>query len=159
MDRTTETRDARMSDTTDLMRLTYFSRHDLPCDADGFNPAFTAIEQVAVPRNGDLGITGFLICARAWFAQVIEGPAASIEQLYALIEPDPRHHSLQVVEHVAAERRLFPDWHMAIGHASPQAGMVFATLDFSEVEAPQGRLPSDFHDLATDLAALKRLTD
>jgi hypothetical protein len=159
MDRTIDTREQGMSDTTDLMRLTYFSRHGLACDADGFNPAFTAIEQAAVPRNGGLGVTGFLICARTWFAQVIEGPADSIEQLYAVIEGDPRHHSLQVVEHVQADRRLFPDWHMAIGHASPQAGMVFATFDFSEIEAPQGRQPGDFHDLAADLAALKRLQD
>ncbi len=74
-----------------------------------------------------------------------------------MISGDLRHRDLQLVEHVAAPRRLFPDWHMAIGTASPQAGMVFATLDFSEVEAPEGRLPRDFHDLAADLAALKRL--
>ena len=148
-----------MTDHSSLTRLTYFSRHELPCDADGFNPAFSAIEQVAVPRNADLGVTGFLICARTWFAQVIEGPDASITALYDRIAEDPRHRDLQVVEHGAADRRLFPDWHMAIGHASAAAGMVFATFDFSEVEPPQGRLPRDFHDLATDLAALKRLTD
>jgi len=148
-----------MSETNDLVRLTYFSSHELPCDADGFNPAFSMIEQVAVPRNADLGVTGFLICARTWFAQVIEGPDASITSLYDRIAADPRHRDLQVVEHGPADRRLFPDWHMAIGHTSPAAGMVFATFDFSEIEVPQGRLPRDFHDLATDLAALKRLTD
>lgn len=149
----------RMTDQSSLMRLTYVSRHDLPCDADGFNPAFTAIEEAAVQRNGQFDVTGFLICARRWFAQVIEGPTAAIEQLYGAIAADTRHHSLQLIEHVEADRRLFPDWHMAIGHASRAAGMVFATLDFSEIEVPQGRLPRDFHDLATDLAALKRLTD
>ncbi len=146
-----------MGETTGLMRLTYFSRHDLPCDAEGFHPAFAAIESEAVPRNAALGITGFLVCARTWFAQVIEGPVDAIEQLYGVISGDLRHRDLQLVEHVVAQRRLFPDWHMAIGTASPQAGMVFATLDFSEVEAPEGRLPRDFHDLAADLAALKRL--
>ncbi len=142
-----------------LMRLTYVSIHNLDCDADGFHPAFTAIEEAAVPRNAELGVTGFLICARRWFAQVIEGPAQAVEQLYAVIAADARHHSLQLVEHIEADRRLFPDWHLAIGHTSSAAGMVFATLDFSEIEVPQGRLPRDFHDLATDLAALKRLTD
>jgi hypothetical protein len=51
MDRTIDTREQGMSDTTDLMRLTYFSRHDLACDADGFNPAFTAIEQGRAPQR------------------------------------------------------------------------------------------------------------
>jgi len=148
-----------MSDDSGLMRLTYCSIHDFACDADGFHPVFSEIEAVAVPRNRELGITGFLVCARRWFAQVIEGPGPAVEELYAAIAADPRHRSLQLVEHVAAGRRLFPDWHMALGHASPAAGMVFATLDFSEVEMPAGRTPRDFHELATDLAALKRLTD
>lgn len=148
-----------MNDDAGLMRLTYSSSHDLACDADGFHPVFSQIQQVAVPRNSELGVTGFLICARHWFAQVIEGPASAIEQLYAAIAADPRHHSLQVVEHVPAGRRLFPDWHMGIGHSTPAAGMVFATLEFSEDDAPAGRSARDFHDLATDLAALKRLTD
>jgi hypothetical protein len=147
-----------MGETTSLMRLTYFSRHDLACDADGFHPAFAAIEAEAVARNAALGVTGFLVCARTWFAQVIEGPLDSIDRLYGMISADLRHRDLQLVEHVAAPRRLFPDWHMAIGTASPQAGMVFATFDFSEIEAPEGRLPRDFHDLAADLAALKRLS-
>lgn len=148
-----------MNEANDLVRLTYVSRHDLACDSDGFHPVFTAIEEAAVLRNGRLGVTGFLICARRWFAQVIEGPAQAIDELYAAIAADPRHHTLQLLEHAASDRRLFPDWHMAIGHASQAAGMVFATFDFSEIEVPQDRLPRDVHDLATDLAALKRLTD
>ncbi len=43
-------RKMRMGETTSLMRLTYFSRHDLACDADGFHPAFAAIEAEAVTR-------------------------------------------------------------------------------------------------------------
>lgn len=148
-----------LMDNAPLTRLTYVSRHDLICDADGFNPAFAAIETAAMPANADLAVTGFLVCTRSWFAQVIEGPAGNIERLYAAIERDRRHRDPQVIEHAIAERRLFPDWHMAMGIASPASSMVFATLDFSEMETPRGRAPRDFHDLATDLAALKRLSE
>lgn len=147
-----------MSDRT-ITRLTYVSRHDHECDSQGFHPVFTAIEQVAVPTNAALGITGFLICARSWFAQVIEGPADSIDRLYAAIARDPRHRDIRLLEQGPADRRLFPDWHMAIGIASPSAVMVFATLDFSEREAPEGRSAQDLHELATDLAALRRLAE
>lgn len=147
-----------MSDGT-ITRLTYISRHNHECDSQGFHPVFTEIEKVAVPVNAGLDITGFLICARSWFAQVIEGPAAGIERLYASIARDPRHHTVRLVEQGTADRRLFPDWHMAIGVASPAAVMVFATLDFSEREAPDGRTARDLHELATDLAALRRLAE
>jgi len=147
-----------MTDGT-IVRLTYVSRHDYDCDGHGFNPVFTAIEQVAVATNATLDITGFLICARSWFAQVIEGPAAHIDRLYAAIARDPRHHDIRLVEREPADRRLFPDWHMAIGIASPAAVMVFATLDFSERSAPENRSAQDLHELATDLAALRRLAE
>lgn len=147
-----------MSDGT-ITRLTYISRHSHECDSQGFHPVFTEIEKIAVPVNAGLDISGFLICARSWFAQVIEGPAASIDRLYAAIARDPRHRDLRLVEHGIADRRLFPDWHMAIGVASPAAVLVFATLDFSEREAPEERSASDLHELATDLAALRRLAE
>ncbi|WP_439574152.1 BLUF domain-containing protein [Phreatobacter sp.] len=147
-----------MSDGT-IVRLTYVSRHDFDCDGHGFHPAFTTIEQVAVLTNATLDITGFLICARSWFAQIIEGPADSIGKLYEAIARDPRHHDVRLIEQGPADRRLFPDWHMAIGIASPAAIMVFATLDFSERNAPENRSAQDLHELATDLAALRRLAD
>lgn len=147
-----------MSDGT-IARLTYVSCHDHDCDNHGFHPVFTEIERVAVPANAALDITGFLICARSWFAQVIEGPAGNIDRLYAAIARDPRHRDVRLVEQEPVARRMFPDWHMAIGIASPAAVMVFATLDFSEREAPEGRSARDLHELATDLAALRRLVE
>jgi hypothetical protein len=147
-----------MTDDTDLIRLIYVSEHDLPTDAEGFNPAFLDIERVAVRANAEAGITGFLVCARRWFAQVLEGPAPAVDQLYAKLASDPRHHSVRLVERSEIARRRFPDWHLALGYAAPSTSMVFAVLDFSADEPPGGDADDRLLDLATDLAAIKRVT-
>jgi hypothetical protein len=146
-----------MSEDADLTRLIYVSTHDLPTDASGFSPAFADIEKVALKANAETNITGFLICARRWFAQVIEGPAAAIDALYAKLGVDPRHHTLRLVERIAIPRRRFPDWHLALGYAAPSTSMVFAVLDFSADEIPGADADERLLDLATDLAAIKRV--
>lgn len=146
-----------MADDADLIRLIYVSAHDLPTDAGGLNPSFTDIEKVASAANAGAGITGFLICARRWFAQVIEGPATAIDALYAKIGADHRHHSLRLVERAPITRRRFPDWHLALGYAAPSTGMVFAVLDFSVDDIPGADADDRLLDLATDLAAIKRV--
>ncbi|MBL8571679.1 MAG: BLUF domain-containing protein [Phreatobacter sp.] len=146
-----------MSEDADLIRLTYVSAHELPTDASGFNMAFADIEQVASKANAGAGITGFLVCARRWFAQVIEGPSAAIDALYAKLGADPRHHSLRLVERAVITRRHFPDWHLALGYAAPSTSMVFAVLDFSIDEIPGPDADDRLLDLATDLAAIKRV--
>lgn len=146
-----------MSEEADLIRLTYVSAHALPTDANGFSPAFADIERVALKANAETGITGFLICARNWFAQVVEGPTHAIDALYDKLARDPRHHSLRLVERGAIVRRRFPEWHMALGYAAPSTAMVFAVLDFDANEMPGTDADERLLDLATDLAAIKRV--
>jgi hypothetical protein len=147
-----------MTENPSLTRLTYVSEHDLPTDADGFSPAFAAIEQVAVPANAAVDITGFLVCGHRWFAQVVEGPGDAIGALYTRLQADPRHHSVRLVERAPIARRRFPDWAMALGYASPSTSMVFAVLDFDAARVPGPGDDDRLLDLATDLAAIKRVT-
>ncbi len=146
-----------MSEDADLTRLIYVSTHDLPTDASGFNPAFADIERVASKANAETGITGFLVCARRWFAQVIEGPADAIDRLYTKLSADPRHNSLRLVERAEITRRRFPDWHLALGYAAPSTSMVFAVLDLSIDDIPGPDADDRLLDLVTDLAAIKRV--
>jgi hypothetical protein len=147
-----------MTEETDLFRLTYVSAHELPTDADGFHPAFAEIEAVAVRRNAEAGITGFLICGGNWFAQVVEGPTTAVDALYDRLGRDPRHHDLRLVERGAITRRRFPDWAMALGYASPSTSMVFAVLDFDAMRVPDDSHDERLLDLASDLAAVRRVT-
>ena len=64
-------------------------------------------------ENARLGITGALLTDRASFAQVIEGPVASIEGMYSRIADDKRHHGVELLQYVATHVRLLPLWPLA----------------------------------------------
>jgi hypothetical protein len=46
------------------------------------------------------------------FLQVIEGPKASIDLLVGLLERDPRHTAMHVLERRVVAERAFGDWEM-----------------------------------------------
>lgn len=62
--------------------------------------------------NSRDGITGFLVTYRGWYAQVIEGPLAAVNNCYARIAGDPRHANPEVKSCGLVGRRLFPQWSM-----------------------------------------------
>lgn len=79
------------------------------------------IASAAAPRNASVGITGLLLATPGRFLQLIEGPAASIDELYARIGRDPRHTGLRVLHRGVARARLAPSWSMAPLLAAPQS--------------------------------------
>ncbi|QKS18474.1 BLUF domain-containing protein, partial [Curtobacterium sp. Csp2] len=46
-------------------------------------------------RNEALGVSGLLLAKGGRFIQVLEGPAWSVEDRFAAIERDPRHHEVK----------------------------------------------------------------
>jgi hypothetical protein len=68
--------------------------------------------------NARRGITGFLLYDRGSVFQVLEGFPEIVEELYAHIARDPRHH--QVVKLVDEPRthRSFGDWSMGLARAT-----------------------------------------
>jgi hypothetical protein len=64
-------------------------------------------------RNKDLHVTGALISTFYIFAQLLEGPADSIDALMARIIRDDRHRDLKVISETNIDRRKFPCWSMA----------------------------------------------
>ncbi len=75
--------------------------------------------QTARDRNRELGVTGMLLYENGGFFQVIEGEPATIDELYAMIESDPRHHRLIKIIHEPVARRAFADWTMGFSRISP----------------------------------------
>ena len=71
-----------------------------------------AIIEASQRNNPARDITGFLLYDADRFLQMIEGPTLSVEGLLAVIEDDPRHHSLDIVLREASDERWFPDWEM-----------------------------------------------
>lgn len=91
-----------------LRRLAYtsqathpFSRRellDLLHDARGFN----AVD----------GITGLLIHSHGRFLQVLEGEAASLDDLLDRLRRDPRHNQPEVILDEMVDQRVFEGWAM-----------------------------------------------
>src|SRR5579875_4137109 len=76
------------------------------------------ILQVAQERNPTLEITGLLASTEGRFAQVLEGPAAHVDELMARIARDTRHRDVTVVRRAAVPGRQFAEWAMGYNGSS-----------------------------------------
>jgi len=76
------------------------------------NLMLAGILTVARRNNPRHDITGALICRHDLYLQLIEGPAASIEALYARISVDDRHTDVQLLLTEDVSARMFPTWAM-----------------------------------------------
>lgn len=65
-------------------------------------------------ENVKHNITGLLIYCEGVFLQIIEGPAATIDALYARISKDTRHAELDLIARSESAGRLFGKWSMGI---------------------------------------------
>jgi len=78
-----------------------------------------AIIEVARERNMALDVTGALIATPKYFAQILEGPQASIDEIMLSISRDRRHRNIVVLNVTEIECRRFRHWTMAYcGYAS-----------------------------------------
>ncbi len=109
-------------------RLIYRSHSLLP-DGGKDQAGLAAILKQARSANAELGITGALMLYDDWFAQVLEGPQAAVEALYARIKADTRHDGVRLNEAGPAQKRLFGKWAMAVvaEHHEPDMPMVATT--------------------------------
>ncbi len=125
----TDTRTAEpVTSTGPCFRLIYRSHSLLPKQGKD-DAALAEILKVARLKNASLGITGALMLYDDWFAQVLEGPQAAVEALYARIKADPRHDAIRLTEAGPAPKRQFEKWAMAIvaEHHEPDMPMVATT--------------------------------
>ncbi len=121
-----DTKTAEPAAATDAcFRLIYRSRSLLPAGDQGQSELVDILKGARV-KNAGLGITGALMLYDDWFAQVLEGPQASVEALFTRIKSDQRHTSVRLAEAGQVPRRLFDKWAMAIvaEHHEPDVPMV-----------------------------------
>jgi hypothetical protein len=69
-------------------------------------------------RNEALGVSGLLLAKGGRFMQVLEGPSWSVEDRYAAIERDTRHHQVKSLSREEITTRRFDGWAMAFGNPS-----------------------------------------
>ena len=136
-----------------LHRLIYVSR------PFGFDTATLGGIMVGARRNNARdGLTGALICRADIYLQLLEGPAASVNAVYARIAADDRHCDIERLADGPVAERLFPAWAMlddparswlwsaaevatgAAASASPAAAVaVFARLAVERKRAERDR--------------------
>lgn len=63
-------------------------------------------------RNAAESVTGMLLVGEGRILQVLEGPVAAVQRLYAIIERDPRHHQCRVLRERTILERDFARWSM-----------------------------------------------
>jgi hypothetical protein len=120
-----------------MQRLIYASRRVDDTDTTGFSATFKNIGDVSLRKNTERGITGFLICTRCWFAQILEGDPALIEPLLATIEKDPRHFNLLVLSRETCDDVVFPDWGMGWQYQTIANRIVFLEHQLVRDEPPR----------------------
>ena len=80
---------------------------------------------LARENNAKLGLTGMLLYAEGSFFQVLEGPAAVVDALFAKIDRDQRHDQVTQIIREPISRRYFDAWTMGFYKVSHEqlAGM------------------------------------
>lgn len=104
------------------------------------------IVATSVNRNTSLGVSGALISTRTYFAQVLEGEKAAVEELMVSIGADPRHMRVKTLRTVEEERR-FAGWALAYSGSASFVDRYIGPL-FSPLP------PGDTEHLAMRLIAL-----
>lgn len=91
-----------------LLRLTYASL----IAAGRGQSDIDAIVEASSEANRRRGITGVLSFDGEKIIQILEGPAAEVEALFAAILADPRHHGVVELGRAAIDKVHFTDWGM-----------------------------------------------
>lgn len=99
-------------------------------------------------KNARLGISGILLYRQGTFLQVLEGPRAEVDALYATISADSRHHAVDTVLVEDRRERRFPDWTMGFADVDGTLGDVDGFNDvLTSVQGPDGEESEKFVEL------------
>src|SRR4051794_450149 len=96
-----------------LYKLVYCSRNRIRGNSAEVTAELRKILNSARRNNARLEITGALLYNAGNFAQVLEGPLSSIEQIFESIQRDSRHSEVVVIQSGPVDTREFPEWSMA----------------------------------------------
>ncbi len=105
---------------SNIYSIAYFSKSTLNGTRENIVQGIESILKIARAKNTELGITGALLYSGGYFSQVIEGPLASLEDLFEVIQNDPRHSEIKVLHFNPVEGRYFSDWSMALAGVEDQ---------------------------------------
>lgn len=109
-----------------LIRLLYASTAQEGVDLNEFK----RILAQAQSNNDQRDLTGMLAFNSKLFLQVLEGARDQVNELYAKLLRDPRHHTVTVLSFKEIEERHWASWSM--GFAAPNADNRALFLKYSQ---------------------------
>jgi hypothetical protein len=95
-----------------LYRCIYASTLSPTIGDDAVFGLLSQIEEQSARNNARMKLSGILLSFDRHFMQVLEGSNRSISTLISTLCGDPRHTDMLLIELVAVERRVFPEWTM-----------------------------------------------
>lgn len=98
--------------TEGLHRLVYYSRNRVTESPEALAEAITSILAASQVNNARMDVTGALMFNAGCFAQVLEGPRASVEDIFERIQQDERHGDVSLLAFNPAPARAFEHWSM-----------------------------------------------
>ncbi len=99
------------SGAAETFRLIYRSRSRIPAEERA--PELASLFTGARSNNKKTDITGALLVSDERFVQVLEGDPGRVQTLYRVIQEDPRHEEVELVESGTVDGRVFEHWSMA----------------------------------------------
>ncbi|MEM6438364.1 MAG: BLUF domain-containing protein [Pseudomonadota bacterium] len=143
--------------TSDLLRITYFSRNALDLCDDRMRFEIDAILEVSQARNAACGVGGALMFNRGVFVQTLEGPLQAVEDTFNRVQADPRHDEVTVLEVTPIEASAFQAWSMGfVGEEAQSADLYAGIASDSGFEAAAATLP-DIYAMMQRLALRNEL--
>ena len=136
-----------------MERLLYISESRL--EPSETKPSVSQIVADAQVRNSEFEITGALLFTGTHFAQILEGPQGSIQQLMSSIQDDSRHRNIVIVDHSPIEARRFPDWKMAYQGPSEFVSRHVVRLLHSPSQSEQRRATEWLTELAHEFSTAR----
>lgn len=119
---------------TALVRLVYISAVAIPRGQGHFRAEMADIMAACERYNPQANVTGLLVYDRGRFVQLLEGPKAAVEDIYARICNDTRHTEVTLLLNEPASERLFDDWAMAFANAGDAPLPVAASSGWLELD-------------------------
>ena len=91
-----------------IVQIIFCSQIVDPQDTNRLEKNIKDIVRQAQIGNARQGITGALLTDKTSFAEVAEGPVASIESMYSNIIDDKRHYGVELLQYAVTHVRLLP---------------------------------------------------
>jgi len=104
-------------------------------------------------NNARSGITGALMFNAGCFAQVLEGPLASVEDAFERIQQDERHGEVSLLALDPIADRTFPNWAMGFVGSSTEHADQYARIGAASGFDPSRLDGDEIHRILKELTA------